>query len=204
MGAFDTTNDDFVVAVWDGTAWVNANKVLATAVTLTNGWGGTVLAEDASDEFVAYASLGTNSMVECQWTSAGGWEAGCFTFDPNPSANNDLRTMFARPLLGTDKGMVCQSDDLDDVTCWRWNGAPGTGGTHGAITKLTAADGSNGAIDMRIGFDWNPDQSGTADGLAIYYETVGSLGYNTYNDATDTWGSSPGTFSSSKFVESTR
>src|SRR5437867_1918905 len=189
FGAFDTTNDDFVVAVWDGGAWVNANKAVSTGVTLTAGWGGTVVAEDSADEFVAYAGNGANSMAECEWTSAGGWEATCATFDPNSVAGNDLRIMFAVPLLGTNKAMVCQGDDLDDDTCWRWNGASGTGGTRGAVQVQTTGDGSAGAIDMRTGFAWNPDQSGTADGLVIYYAGIsGILDYNTYNDATDVWG----------------
>ncbi|TLZ59793.1 MAG: hypothetical protein E6K13_09350 [Methanobacteriota archaeon] len=189
FGAFDTTNDDFVVAVWDGSAWVNANKAVSTGVTLTGGWGGTVVAEDSADEFVAYAGNGANSMAECEWTSAGGWEATCATFDPNSVAGNDLRIMFAVPLLGTNKAMVCQGDDLDDDTCWRWNGASGTGGTRGAVQVQTTGDGSAGAIDMRTGFAWNPDQSGTADGLVIYYAGIsGILNYNTYNDATDVWG----------------
>jgi len=142
MGAFDTTNDDFVVGVWDGGAWVNVDKAVSTAVTLTNGWGGTVLAEDASDEFVAVAGNGADSMAECEWTSAGGWEATCATFDPNTAAGNDLRIVSARPLRSTDKGMVCQGDDLADDTCWRWGGVSGIGGTRGTIKVLTTNDGA--------------------------------------------------------------
>jgi len=147
-GAFDTTNDDFILQVWDGTAWMNANKAVSTTVSLTNGWGGTVLAEDASDEFVAYAGNGADSMAECEWTSAGGWEATCATFDPNTAAGNDLRIMSARPLDGTDKGMVCQGDDLADDTCWRWTGVSGLGGSRGTIQVLTTNDGSSGGIAL--------------------------------------------------------
>jgi len=205
FGAFDTTNDDFVVAVWDGSSWVNANKAVSTGVTLANGWGGTVVAEDSSDEFVAYAGNGANAMAECEWTSAGGWESTCVTtFDPNSVAGNDLRIIVGVPLLGTDKSMVCQGDDLADITCWRWSGAAGTGGSRGTVKVQTTNDGSAAAIDLRVGYAWNSDQTGTADGLVVYYaNTAGSVSYDTYNDATDAWAGAS-TFSSAgshKWVE---
>jgi len=207
-GAFDTTNDNFWAGMWDGSAFLTGAHIKdvagATAVTLTNGWGGTVLAEDSSDEFVAYAGSGANGIDECEWTSTG-WEATCdTTFDPNTANGNDLKIMFARPLKGTDKAMVCQGDDLADDTCWRWTGVAGTGGTRGTINVLTSADGSSATIDNRKGFAWNPDPSRTGDGLVVYYAgTSGSLSYKTYTDATDVWGAAS-TFTSAgahKWIE---
>src|SRR3990170_855165 len=81
-------------------------------------------------------------------------------------------------------------------TRWRWSGTLGTGGTRGTIKVQTTTDGSTSTIDLRVGFAWNPDQTGTADGLVVYYaNTAGSLSYDTYNDATDAWAGA-GTFSS--------
>ena len=189
-GAFDTTNDDFVLQVWNGTAWVNADKACSTTVTKTDGWGGTVAAEDSSNEFVAYCGNGVNSAAECEWTSAGGWEATCATFDPDANPNNDWQNGFARSLDGTDKAMICHDSDISDVSCWRWTGLSGTGGTRGTVFEPTGQDGClSSGVHACIGFDWNPDQTTTVDGLIVYFENAAnSLSYNTYNDGTDGWG----------------
>ncbi len=185
-GAFDTTNDDFILQVWDGATWVNANKACSAAVTLTGGLGGTVLAEDTADEFVAYCGNGANSVAECEWTSAGGWEATCATFDPDATAGNDVKSMEARANWGTNTGLICHDNDINDPSCWVWDGISGTGGTRGANIELTANNGCGATISICLGMDWNPDQSTVRDAIIAFYgNSVGNISWGTVDDASN-------------------
>ena len=196
FGAFDTTNDDFVLAVWDGSAWVNANKACDASVTLINGWGGTVLAEDFSDEFVGYCGSASNQATECEWTFAGGWEASCATFTTG-GTGSDWKVGESRMLEGTNTGLVCHSNDIADLGCWIWDGVSGTGGTR-TYFEITADDGSGTTIALPAGFDWNPDQSTSRDALLVYYaNTPGQLSWATFADSPgNTLSFGPGTVSS--------
>jgi len=195
LGAFDTTNDDFVLGMWDGTAWLTGAHQVASSqgVTLTNGWGGSVYAEDSADEFVAYSGNGAESARECEWTSSGGWEAttSCISFDPETTTLNDVKVFSEGGSRdGSNDVLVCHSNDINDPTCFEWAGVSGIGGGREGTNELTTNDGSGATIALPVDADWSPDQSGTEDALAVYYTTSGSLNYRTYDETANTWAGS--------------
>lgn len=197
LGIMDITNDDYLLGMWDGTAWLTGDHqaICSTDTTTqaTIGSNGDVAMEDTADEFVAYCGRGTNTDAECEWTAAAGWEdtagspATCATFDADASANNDMAAMRAAGREGSNIALACDMDDLADINCWRFTGAAGTGGTRGTGAELTANDGSGGTMGrLTVGFAWNPDQTGTTDLVYWYYDNVaGTIEWGTYNDGTD-------------------
>jgi hypothetical protein len=195
-GFGDTFNQDYHMATWDGAAWANTN---ATCSTTTNTFdaSGIVLAEDSADEFVAYCNNGNNSVRECEWTSAGGWEStvSCASFDSDPDVgDDDISFIESRPLPGTNTGMVCEVNDLFDNNCWVWDGVSGTGGTRTLFEVTDASDVDH--QETNIGFDWNPDQTTTRDALIVYPVFATSLSWGTWDDAANTFTVGSGTVSS--------
>src|SRR3972149_5571602 len=159
-------------------------------VTLTNGWGGSVYAEDSADEFVAYSGNGAVSARECEWTSSGGWEAttSCISFDPETTTLNDVKGFSEGGSRdGSNDVLVCHSKDINAPTCFEWAGGSGIGGGREGTNELPTNDGSGATIALPVDADWSPDQSGTEDALAVYYTTSGSLNYRTYDETANTW-----------------
>jgi hypothetical protein len=202
LGISDRTNSDFLLTTWDGSAWVNTGGLCSATVTDTgaNGaTGGTVLAEDTADEFVAYCGNGVDSTAECEWTSAGGWEGTCATFDADPDAGDDwVHGGDGRPLEGTNTGLVCYENDLVDNDCWVWEGVSGTGGTR---TTIELTDNALwGFTHAGIGYDWNPDQSTTRDALVVYGDSVAfNLMWGTIDDSGNTFTAGAGVIDSAFF-----
>lgn len=142
-------------------------------------------------------------MNVCEWTSAAGWEydngvtVTCAAFDPNPSANNDVRTMSTGYAinLGTNQALAGQNDDTDDIDMWAWLGAAGTGGTVGTNQEPSSLDCAAVCRDYDFAFDAEEDDAGTyGDGLVVLWDdTDNRCEYRAWDVTTDGW-SGTGTF----------
>ena len=142
-------------------------------------------------------------MNVCEWTSAAGWEydngvtVTCAAFDPNPSANNDVRTMSTGYAyqIGTNRALVGQNDDTNDIDIWNWEGVAGAGGAVETNQEPSSTDCS--IVARCYDFAWNFQSAqvdNTVDGAVFLYDGVDArCEYRTYNDATDAW-TGTGTF----------
>lgn len=197
--AADTTNDDAILWIWDGTQFLTGNdeRACTLAYTLTKSYPGVIVAEDTDNEFTAYCGDGADNMNVCEWSSANGWEydngvtVTCAAFDPNPSVNNDVRTMSTGYAyqIGTDKSLVGQNDDTSDIDIWAWLGVSGLGGTIGTNQEPSSTDCSAVCRDYDFAFDAETDDVGTyGDGLVVLWDDVDNrCEYRAWDTTTDGW-----------------
>jgi hypothetical protein len=176
VSAYDTTNDDVLLWMWDGSAFLTGDdeRACTLAGTLTNAMNAEVAFEDSANEFVAYCGDGASNMNECEWTSGAGWEydnggtVTCGAFDPNPSANNDVRTMTCDEKPGSNTMICGQNDDTSDIDVWRWAGVAGTGGTHDSAFEPSFGD--IGTIARDYDLAWDPENDDTGDGVIVHWD----------------------------------
>ncbi|MEE9196500.1 MAG: hypothetical protein V3U45_00005, partial [bacterium] len=188
---FDASNDDALLATWDGTGWRTGAHQTACSMTVTraDSMGGTIAAEGLSGDYLALCGNGEDSAAYRTWTEASGWSAATI-FDPNPVAANDLRWLSSHPRPNSDEIMVLYSDDLRDILASRWSGSALGGWS-------TLATDSQAGKRRPMGFAWNPDQSTTGDGLLVYdINVAGSAAYRTWDNGLPSW-TAQATFSAS-------
>lgn len=197
--AADTTNDDAILWIWNGVAFLPGDdeRACTLAYTLTKSYPGVIVAEDSANEFTAFCGDGASNMNVCEYSSANGWEYDnggtitCAVFDPNPSANNDVRTMSTGYAyqLGTNKALTGQNDDTSDIDIWAWLGVSGLGGAVGLNQEPSSTDCNAVCRDYDFAFDAETDDAGTyGDGLVVLWDDVDNrCEYRAWDTTTDTW-----------------
>lgn len=169
----DDTADDVFAFIWDGSSFGNA-------LTLTTNTGNTsddsesigVAYETNSGAAVVFSGSGVNGASYARWS--GSWTSTSTT-DPNPAGSNDVSYVRARSDPGSNAIMICQDDDLSDLTCTEFNsGSPST---------WTVLESNTGSFTSRpAGFAWNPIGN---TGLVLYYDSAATdLQYRTFNGST--------------------
>lgn len=200
--AADTTNDDAILWIWDGSAFLTGDdeRACTLAYTLTKSYPGIVVAEDSSNEFTAFCGDGASNANICEWTSAAGWEydngatVTCTAFDPDASANNDVRTFSTGYAyeIGTNKDLVATNNDGNDIDVWAWLGVAGAGGANGLLQEPSSTDCSGVLRCYDTAFD--PQDDDVNDGIIVLWDGVDArCEFRAWDRGTDTW-SGTGTF----------
>ena len=171
--ALDDTADDVFAFIWDGSAFGNKHTLTTnTGTTSDDSESIGVAYETNSGAAVVFSGSGANSASYARWS--GSWTSASTT-DPNSAGGNDVSFVRARADPSSDAIMICQEDDLSDLTCTEFNsGSPGT---------WTVLESNTGSITSRpAGFAWNPTGN---TGLVLYYDSAATdLQYRTFNGST--------------------
>ncbi|AFU57825.1 putative cell wall-anchored protein [Candidatus Nitrososphaera gargensis Ga9.2] len=171
----DVTNQDAYAFVWNSGSSSFGNQFTvssAMGTTSVAGFAIDVAYETSSGAAVVFAGNGANSAAYVRWDGA--WPLlFASTTDPNPLSNNDVRfvTLKADPVSTSNKIMICQVDDLSDLTC-----AQIDGGVLGAWTKHD--DNVDNTSRRVFDFAWNP--TGSA-GVLVWGTTSGSIHYRQWS-----------------------
>jgi hypothetical protein len=176
----DATAQDAIAMIWSGSSWGNV-KTISSAMGTTSITGEAigVAYETTSGASVVFSGNGADSAAYARWT--GTWSS-VSTTDPNSNSGNDVKfvTMKSDPASGSNKIMICQVDDLTDLTCRQING-----GTLSGSSWTNHDTGVDANTSRPADFAWNPSGS---TGLVVWGTTSGSVSRNTFNGGTNSWG----------------
>ncbi len=172
----DATNTDTYAFIWNSVSGTFGNqKTVSTALSTANTEGESIGAayETSNGASVVFSGNGANSAAYARWNGAS-WSA-VSTTDPNTNSGNDVRfvTLKADPVSTSNKIMICQVDDLSDLTC-----AQIDGGVLGAWTSLNA--NLDSSTSRPADYVW--DSSGST-GLAVYGTTADVITKRTWDGA---------------------
>ena len=166
----DDSADDVFAFIWNGSTF-------GSKLTLTTSTGFTsddtesigVAYETNTGAAVVFSGDGADSAAYARWS--GSWSA-VSTTDPNTTNNNDVRYVTAKSDPSTDAIMICQEDDLSDLSCSEFtSGSPATW----TILESNTASTTSRPAD----FAWDPTGN---TGLALYYESAATdLKYRTFS-----------------------
>ncbi|MGI0004940.1 MAG: hypothetical protein ACREAO_04770, partial [Nitrososphaera sp.] len=175
LTVMEVNSSNSYAVVWDGTAWGN-QLTISGAMSTPNKDGESIgVAYEASGAAVVVSGRGPNDLAYARW-SGSSWSSVSIT-DPNPASGNDIQFISVRgdPAGSSDRVMVCQSDDLGDLSCSQFSA-----GVPGSWTAITDDVGTTAGR----AFDYVYHPAGTTGMLLSATSSTGMLQYRTFNGTT--------------------